>query len=488
VSTSVSSTSTPTPSISNTLGAGSGVDFTALASQLVDAQFASKLQALTTNNTKLTAQISGVSQIKSGITSFSSSLTTLVKGGSLSTQPTSSNTSILNTTALAGAKLNGFSASVEVRQLATAQSASSGLITDKTASVGTGMLTLTLGTATVADGAMTGFTAGSASPINIAITSTNSSLTGIAAAINARNAGVTATVVSDVDGSRLLLKGPTGASQAFTLTATENSGFEGLSSLNVGVGATGTTIGSSAKDAIVAIDGVALKRPTNSINDLISGVQLDLVGAAVGTTVTLGTASPSANISQSVSDFVDTYNQLLAVMKQETDPASGSLYADPAAKSLARSLAQLTLTKLSTATVTGAPTTLADIGVATNRDGTLSVNADRLSAALTKYPAAVEAMFADGGTAASGNGLSAALSAISTAATSTTYGLGASAARYTKLQSSIADDQAKITDQEDKLRTRLTAQFAATDARVASYKATQDYLKQQVDAWNSSKG
>ena len=474
-------------SISSTLGAGSGVDFTALANQLVDAQFATKLRNLTTTDTKLTAQISGVSQIKSGITAFASSLTTLVKGGSLATQPTSSNTSLVKVSGLAGATLAGLTASVEVRQLAATQSAATGPITDKSASVGTGMLTLTLGTATVTDGAMTGFTAGSASPINIAITSTNSSLTGIAEAINARNAGVTASIVSDADGSRLVLKGTSGAAQAFTLTATENPGFEGLAALNVGIGATGTTIGSVAKDAIVAVDGVALKRPTNAITDLIAGVQLDLVGASVGTVVTLGTSSPTANISQSVSDFVDTYNQLLAVVKQETDPSTGALSADPVAKSLTRALAQLTVTRLVPAGATDVPTTLADIGVSTNRDGTLSVNADRLAAALAKNPAAVEALFADG-TGASGHGLAGALAAISDNAVNTKYGLGASADRYEKAQSTIAEDQEKITEQQEKLRTRLTAQFAATDARIAGFKATQEYMKQQVEAWNASKG
>ena len=474
-------------SISSTLGAGSGVDFQALASQLVDAQFATKLKNLTNTNTKLTAQISGVGQLKSGITAFSSSLTALVKGGSLATQPTSSNTALVKTSALAGAALTGFSASVEVRQLAAAQSAATGALPSKTAPIGTGMLTLTLGTATVADGAMTDFTAGSGGPINVAITATNNSLTGIAAAINARNAGVTATIVSDADGSRLVLKGSTGAAQAFTLTATENPGFEGLSALNVGVGATGTTIGSVAKDAIVAVDGVAVKRSTNSIKDLIDGVQLDLVGASVGTTVTLGNSSPGANITQSVSDFVDTYNQLLTVIKQETDSKTGTLGSDPAAKSLTRALAQLTITRLVPGSSTDGPTTLADIGIATNRDGTLSVNATKLSAILAKNPAGVEALFADG-TGASGHGLAGALTAISDNAVNVKYGLGVSADNYSKAQDKIAEQQEKITEQEDKLRTRLSTQFAQTDARIAAYKATQDYMKQQVEAWNASKG
>jgi flagellar hook-associated protein 2 len=476
---------TTTSSISSTLGVGSGVDFAALTTQLVDAAYSTKLTALTTQNTQLTAQISGVSTLKSGITSFSSAMTSLVKSGSLTTQPTSSNTSVLSVSGLAGAALSGFSASVEVRQLASAQSAATSPMASHTAPIGTGKLTLTLGTGSVTNGALTSFTPGSGTPVDITIDSTNSSLDGIAAAINAKNAGVTATVVSDSDGSRLMLKGKTGGDQAFTLTATEDSSAPGLAALNVGPGATGTTIGTPAQDAIVAIDGTALKRSSNSISDLIPGVQLNLNSAAPGTTVTLGTQSPSAAISQAVSDFVDTYNQFQATLAAQTDPATGALHSDPAAKSLTRSLAQLTLTKLVANAPAGAPTTLADLGVATNRDGTLSVNADQLAAALAKNPAGVEAMFADG-SGASGGGLAAALSAVSDAAISTTYGLGASAANYTKAQSTIADQQTTISAAEDQMRTQLTAQFAATDAKVASYKATQDYLKQQVAAWNGS--
>ena len=85
-----------------------------------------------------------------------------------------------------------------------------------------------------------------------------------------------------------MLKGATGAAQAFTLTATEDPSAPGLAALNVGVGATGTTIGTAAQDAIVAFDGVAVKRSTNAFSDLISGVKLDLVSAQPGTMVTIG--------------------------------------------------------------------------------------------------------------------------------------------------------------------------------------------------------
>ncbi|QQV77027.1 flagellar filament capping protein FliD [Sphingomonas aliaeris] len=471
-------------SITNALGAGSGVDVAALVGSLVDAQFANKTAQLTNQSATITKQISGVSSLKSGITSFASALTSLVKGGSLATAPTSSNAGIVNVSALSGAKLAGLSASVEVRQLATAQVATSTPRPDTIAAVGRGSFTLTFGTAEVANGAMTGFTAGAGEPISIPITAGNSGLSGIARAINAAGAGVTATVLTDSAGSRLSIKGATGEAKAFTLTATEDPEAPGLSALNIGPGGT-TTIGTVAKDAIVAVDGTALKRPTNSIGDLITGVKLDLVSASVGTTVTIGSTAPTASLSQAVSDFVETFNQLNSAIKEQTDPVTGALRSDAAATGLQRQLRQLTLTPLSTGAATGAPTTLAEIGVRTNRDGTLSVDSNVLSSMLNKYPTAVEAMFADG-KGASGNGISGALAAISEAATNVKTGLGASAMRYSKAQGDVASDQSDLSDAEAVMTKRLTAQYAAMDARVAAYKSTQAFLKQQVEAWNSS--
>jgi flagellar hook-associated protein 2 len=467
-------------SITTALGAGSGVDVAALVGSLVDAQFANKTAQLTNQSATITKQISGVSSLKSGITSFSNALASLVKGGSLATAPTSSNAGIVNVTALSGAKLAGLSASVEVRQLATAQVATSAPRPDTIAAVGRGSFTLTFGTAEVTNGAMTGFTAGAGEPISIPITAGNSGLSGIARAINAAGAGVTATVLTDSAGSRLSIKGATGEAKAFTLTATEDPEAPGLSALNIGPGAA-TTVGTVARDAIVAVDGTALKRPTNSIGDLITGVKLDLVSASVGTTVTIGSTAPTASLSQAVNDFVETFNQLNAAIKEQTDPVTGALRSDAAATGLQRQLRQLTLTPLST----GAPTTLAEIGVRTNRDGTLSVDSNVLSSMLNKYPTAVEAMFADG-KGASGNGISGALAAISEAATNVKTGLGASAMRYSKAQGDVASDQSDLSDAEAVMTKRLTAQYAAMDARVAAYKSTQAFLKQQVEAWNSN--
>lgn len=468
-----------TASIVKTLGGGSGIDISALVNSLVDAQYAVKNDSLTQKSDALTAQISSAGSLMSGITGFDTALKSLITTGTLVTQPTSSNTDILKTTALSGANLAGISTQVEVKQMAQAQVSSTAPL-DKTATIGTGKLTLTFGTATVTDGAMTAFTAGTGNAVDITIDSAHATLPGIVSAINAKNAGVTASILSDSGGSRLVLKSSTGASQAFTLTATEDVGAEGLAALNVGVGATGTSIGSTAQDAIVSVDGVTVKRASNSILDAVPGVRLDLVSASVGTKVNIGSTPPTAALTQAVNDVVDTYNELLATLKTATDNTTGPLKSDAAAKSLLRSLQDLTTSELITGQATGAPTTLAGVGVGTNRDGTLKVNATQLAAALSSYGSSVEAMF-KGGAA-----LSAALSRIATAATSTTYGLGASSQNYTNAKNDVAEDIDKASAAADNMRTRMTQQFAGMDSAVAAYKSTQSFLTNQVAAWNNS--
>lgn len=459
-------------SITSALGAGSGIDIKALVNSLVDAQFSTKNAMLDTRETALKAQISAAGELKSAISGFSNALATLARGGSLSTQPTSTDTGVVKASLLTGSSAAGLSASVEVRQLASAQSSNSNLVADTSVALGGGTLTLTFGKAEVASGQMTGFTAGTGTPVEITIDPAASKLSDIAAAINAKKAGVTASVVGDANGSRLVLKGATGESQAFTLSADTPD----LATVEVGIGK--GNIGTAAKDAIVVADGVQVQRASNSINNLLPGVRLDLVSAKPGSVIQLGSTPPTDGLSQAVQDFVSTYNQLQTMLKTATDPKGGPLRADPAARTMQTDLSRLVGTQI--VSDASGPRTLAEIGVATLRDGSLTVDAAKLSAALSRYPQAVESMFA------SGAALPAALQKISLAAGSTKSGLGASEASYTKAADQLAQQREKALEAADIARTRMTQQFASMDAKVAAYKSTQTFLKQQVDAWNNS--
>src|SRR3546814_18396899 len=91
---------------------------------------------------------------------------------------------------------------MEVKQLANSQVLKSTTLTDGSTAVGLGTLTLTT----------------SSGSYDITIDSGNNTLDGLAEAINAADAGVTATIITDSDGARLVLKGGDGEDDAFTLT------------------------------------------------------------------------------------------------------------------------------------------------------------------------------------------------------------------------------------------------------------------------------
>ncbi len=492
MATTIATTSTPTPTVSTAAGVtksaaqsiltslntGSGVDTDTLVTQLVQAQFAAKTAALTARNTALTAQISAASTLKSTIANFSTALGTLTGGGALQTQPVSSNTGVLSASAISGAKVGNLNSSVTVNALATAQGARSASVASRTTPIATGKLTLTLGTATynAAGTAMTGFTAGSTAAVSIDVT--NGTPDGIAAAINAAKTGVTASVITDADGKAVLsLKGDTGSAQAFTLKADDAN--SPLNQFNVGVN-TGTLTG-TAVNAQLIVDGVAVQRASNTITDLLPGVKLQL-GAVSTTPVSLTTTRPTSALSQAVADFVETYNQVYASARKATNAVDGDLKTDNAAKSLLRSLQGLTTKSIASASTAGAPTTLAQLGIATNRDGTLTVNADTLNKALATYPDEVEAMFAT--TSSNAIGLNSSLASISLAASSSLYGLGASTTRYTKAQSDLSLEQEKIASQSETMTTRMTQQFSSMNSKVTAYKATQTFLENQIKAWN----
>jgi flagellar hook-associated protein 2 len=362
-----------TTSIAASLGIGSGLDINAMVTGLADAAKQPKLDLITKRDTANKAKVSALAQVSGGIDSFASALTGLISGGTLFSQPSVSDPSVFTASAVPGARLGGLSATVEVRQLAQAQVLSSASVT-RTDPVGQGVLTIAVGAASV----------------DVTIDASNDNLDGLAKAINDKNAGVTASVVTDSLGARLVVKGKSGAAAAFTLSVPggTTSGLERFASgaMNVAQG---------AQDALLKVDGVEVTRPTNSFSDVIPGVQIELKNAKPGTNVAVGVTRPTAAISQGIRDFVSAYNELMGVIRDATkaDPsgATGVLRGDIGVAALQRQLAKLPTTTLSS---TGSGVhTLAEIGVSTNRDGTLGVDAVKLQNALAADPDGVEALF-----------------------------------------------------------------------------------------------
>ncbi len=366
-----------TSSIGFQLGAGSGIDIKKIVSDLSSAAKAPKEALLKKREDANAAKVSTLGSVSNAIDSFASALSSLISGGTLYSQPSVSNTNIFTASALPGSRLSGLSASITVEQLAQAQTLSSAALASRTDPVGEGTLTLTVGGASY----------------DITIDATNNSLDGLAKAINDELSGVKASVVTDASGARLVLKGATGAANAFSLTVPGGtaSGLERFASAAM-------TQAQGAQDARLNMDGVTVTRATNSFSDLIPGVRIDLKQASPGTLVSVGVTRPTAAISQGVQDFVTAYNELMGMMAAATAPgvngAGGALRGDLGVREMQRQLRQLSTMTLSSSG-TG-PKTLAEIGVRTNRDGTLSVDAARLQEALADDPDGVEALFNPG--------------------------------------------------------------------------------------------
>lgn len=361
------------------LNAGAGLDTNSLITNLTAAQKASAEAPITTQQATNAAQISAAASLSSDLATFAQSLNTLISGGSLQAQPQSSNSSVLTVSAVPGQALGNLGSSITVNQLAQAQSVKSATFSAQQ-TFDTGTLDISVG---------------GAAPIEIDITSGNNTLAGIASAINSRNTGVTAKVITGANGDgTLILTGKSGQAQAFTLSATDSgSGGPSLSSLAFGNGVSGgMTQTQAAQDASLTVDGVAITRSSNSFNDVIAGVQMTLTGAG---STDLSSSQPTDAITQAVNDFTSAYNQLMGEINTATAiggsaSTAGPLNGNSAVRALKAQLSKLTTMNLN---ASGSVRTLAELGIKTGQDGTLSVDNTQLSKVLATYPDDVAAMF-----------------------------------------------------------------------------------------------
>ncbi len=447
--------------IANSLGLGSGINVSQLVSDLAAASRAPKVERFDTLVKASQAKITAIAQARADLDSFADTLGNLVQTGSLSSQPTTSNDSALVASALAGSQLGKLSAEIEIRQLACAQTSASSLVASASDPVGAGNLTLTV----------------NGNAYAIAISSGNNSLTGLADAINASGSGVRANVISDQGQVRLVLKGEVGAAKAFTVTA--DAGAEPTLSALV---STGLAVSQAASDAVVRVDGIEYSRPSNTISDVVPGVALALKKAEIGEIMTLGSTRPADALKKTIGDFVSVFNQLQSSLKaaRQTIGGAGNL------RALDRQLTALVSKAL---TGNAGVNSLSDIGIKTDRSGSLVLDAAKLDTVLAADPDAVEALFNPPRDAAHTNstdpGLAFALDEIRDAAVASGGLIDSLGTALQSEAAAIAKNRAKMEAREDAFEARLEKQYAGLDARLAAFKATQSYLEQQIKLWSN---
>jgi flagellar hook-associated protein 2 len=310
---------------------------------------------------------------------------------------------------------------------------------------------------------------------NITVNSPNNSLAGLRDAINDSDADVTASIVTVNAGPtpsyRLVVSGKkTGLENAVSISEAGLSG---------GTGA-GFTVTQAADDAALLVDEIAIARAGNLVSDVITGVTLDLKSASPGNEIQVAVNNDTKAIEGQLTDFVAKYNEVMTFIAGQTkyDTAAeqgGPLIGDSTLRTLRRTL-QLVITT----PVTGAPAILGEIGIATQKDGTLSVSSAKLSDALASNLEGAGNLFL-----AASNGL--AQSVIDYSDDAVRLGDGILFARIDGAHNEINKVAARIAakeDQLDRLEQDLIRKFAALETLVSQINTQGNFLTQQLAALN----
>jgi len=389
----------------SSLGIGSNLPIDAIIEGLMDNE-RKPLDLVGQQKAGYQSQVSAYGTLKSALSSFQTAVSKLTDMSKFMAQSaTSSDTSAFTASADGNAVESNYA--IKVVQLAQPQKiATAGVATPYTA-IGTGTLTISFGSYD-ADGNT--FTLNPDAPAkSIDISPANNSLAGIRDAINDADAGVMATIVNDGQTNRLVITSKeTGSSNSIRISVADADGSNGdgsgLSQLafdptqSAGSGKNLSVL-QQAQDAIVDIDGVRVTKPGNSIDDALDGITLNLLKADDSKTLNLGVARNSSAIESSVNAFVKAYNDVNQTLRNLTNydvesKSGGALAGDATARSIATQIKQSMTRALTGA---GDISTLTQIGVSFQRDGTLALDSDKLKTAIKEHPKDIAYLFAAGG-------------------------------------------------------------------------------------------
>jgi len=243
----------------------------------------------------------------------------------------------------------------------------------------------------------------------IPITSGNSSLQGVARAINSAGAGVTASVINDGTGSpfRLILQSTTtGAANAITVSATDDNAGDGADLATL---FTGMSTLAAADDAEITLGNgggaLTLTKSSNTVTDVIPGVTLNLLEASSGP-VSIVIGRDTTEATKEITGFVDSLNAAITYLgentKYDSTTRSGGILLSETG--LRRGLTDLTR-RFSAAdpSLPSGMNSVASIGITVDRTkGSFTIDKAVLAAKLAEDPEGVAKLFGNSGTSTAG--------------------------------------------------------------------------------------
>lgn len=360
-------------------GIGSGIDIDSIVKSMVAAERAPKASQLATLEKKTTTQITSIGALRSSISEFQAALGALNKPELFQARSaTSSKSDLVGVSASTKAGAGRYQ--VEVKELATSSKVALAAVKNSAeapARFGSGLLEIRLG---------------NEEPFTITVDESNNTLAGIRDAINKQgpDKDVTATIVTDEYGARLVLSSSkTGADKDITVTSTPvgavENGYKSLDFLtDETTGAAGRRTLSIAQSAVITVDGLTVISSTNKVDSAIEGVTLDLKARTLkDEPLTIAVAEDKAGVKKQIQSFVDSYNKLIGVINAQTKvtsvgdgkaPISGALVGDTTARTVLGAIRN----ELVNAQGDGSLRVLADLGITTQKDGTLKIDETKL--------------------------------------------------------------------------------------------------------------
>jgi len=361
---------------------GQGFDVTSTVNQIV-----TNMQAV---ETPWKAQLSALQAKDSALSSLGTQLSTLASdlqaltdfNGTLAYKMgSSSDTNVLQLSS-AGASAVAGTHTVTVQNLAQTASAASDAV--HSSDVLTGSITFKVG-----DGAW--------QTVQVGDSSTAATLSGLAAAVNSANLGVTASVLTNADGTQKLslVSKTSGSAGQITIADSTNNPSSPTTladsttpDANPGLGL--TTI-QDGVDATMTVDGVTVTSASNTVNNAIPGVTFQLL--STGNTgsgpesVQVVIDNDTSSVETAINTFVSDFNATIKAMNaQEGKDSSGNpepLYGSAVLAQLQQGLLSVASASFGTNTINS----LISLGITASgtADGTLTLDTDTLGNALNDH-------------------------------------------------------------------------------------------------------
>ncbi len=463
----------------SSLGVGSGLKLGDILDSLTAAQKA-QLTPISNQQSSYTSKLSAYGTMKSALESFQTANTALSKADLFTaTTTTSSSTAFSATTT--GSALPG-KYTIEVTQLAKAQTLTSGIQKDNKAALAT------------SDSKITIQQGGDKKPVTIDISAANSSLTGIRDAINKADAGVSASIINVGNGEyRLSITSKeTGEDNAMTISVSGDTALQSFMGYNGTKGDTSNGMEESvtALNAELKVNNVDIVNSSNTISDALEDITLNLSDVTTGNQ-TLTIATDNTKATKAINDWVTAYNALQDTFSSLTkytavdagadaqSSSNGALLGDTTLRTIQTQLKSLLSSSVGGSTIK----TLSQVGITTDPDsGKLEVNADKLSAAMKTSASGIkDLLIGDGKT----TGITTTIGKSATSWLSSTGIIQAAKDGVSKTLNNLTTQYNAASARIDTMVARYKEQFTQLDVMMNSLNSTSSYLTQQFENTSS---